>query len=114
MLKKRLSSWIDAVRSGVAFARLTAAGRRSRTYGRDARTNGRTCVRMIGSASRTNGKTSRLATSIWRTAGRSDSSDDARIGENVCTLFSVSDVVRSVGDSFWTDDVRFDSCDAND
>src|SRR3954454_20030596 len=103
MLKKRLSSWIDAVRSGVAVARFSAAGRRSRTYGRDARTNGRILVRTIGSASRTSGRTSWVGGAILRDGGRSDSSDELSTGANVRTLLSVWAVVCRVGASFCTD-----------
>src|SRR3954453_15034916 len=66
MLKKRLSSWNDFWMSGLAFARLIAAGRRLRTVGRATCTNGRIFVRTIGSASFTNGSTAGFAPFSWR------------------------------------------------
>ena len=70
MLKKRLSSWNERRKSGVARARFTAAGRRSFTNGRASCTNGRILFFTIGYASRTNGRISWFVASSWRNAGR--------------------------------------------
>src|SRR3954447_23235915 len=95
MLKKRLRSLDELVRSRAAVDRSSAAGLRSRTYGRAARTNGRIFVRTIGSASLTNGSTWWLATLISRNAGRSDSSDGPSTFANEFTLTSVCLVCSS-------------------
>src|SRR5918912_3990682 len=115
MLKKRLSSNSDFDRSGMAVARLRAAGLSRFTYGRAARTNGRILFFVIGNASRTNGSTAWLATSSWRNAGRSDSSAGRATRANVSTFASVLLVVRSVDGSFETADemLRFSWANAD-
>src|SRR5204863_9742304 len=77
MLKKRLSSWNELSRSGIARARFTDAGLRLwLTYGRAVFTNGRIWLRVIGAASLTNGSTALFALFRDLNAGRRE----ARLG----------------------------------
>ena len=85
------------VRSGVASASCLPGVLRSRASGRAARTNGRICLRRIGSASLANGWTAWLARFSARTAGRSLSAVGPRISAYVWTLPSVLVVWRKAG-----------------
>src|SRR3954447_3610467 len=97
MLKKRLSSWNEPVRSGIARARLTDAGLRLwLTYGRAVLTNGRIWLRVIGAASLTNGSTALLALLSCLNAGRSESRLGRSTPDSVLTFWSVCAVVLSV------------------
>src|SRR6201989_1999085 len=109
MLKKRLSSWNELPRSGIARARLTDAGLRLwLTYGRAVLTNGRIWLRVIGAASFTNGSTSLLALFSSLKAGRSESRLGRSTPDSVFTFCRVCAVVLSVpgrrataADTFW-------------
>src|SRR5919201_5337479 len=109
MLKKRLSSWKELSRSGIARARFTDAGLRLwLTYGRAVRTNGRIWLRVIGAASFTNGSTSLLALFSDLNAGRRESRLGRMTPASVPTFWRVFAVVLSVPgscatalDTFW-------------
>src|SRR5436190_14339897 len=109
MLKKRLSSWNELFRSGIARARFTEAGFRLwLTYGRAVRTNGRIWLRVIGAASLTNGSTCLFALFSCLKAGRRESRLGRITPASVFTFCSVCAVVLSVpgrrataADTFW-------------
>src|SRR5689334_23247998 len=108
MLKKRLSSWKEPVRSGIARARFTDAGFRLwLTYGRAVFTNGRIWLRVIGAASFTNGSTALLALLSDLNAGRRESRLGRITPASVLTFCSVCAVVLSAPGSCATADDTF-------
>src|SRR5436305_12159812 len=97
MLKKRLSSWNQLSRSGIARARFTDAGLRLwLTYGRAVFTNGRIWLRVIGAASLTNGSTALFALFRDLKAGLRESRLGRITPARVFTFCSVRAVVLSV------------------